>query len=169
MRNHQRLRLLIVEDEDATREALRCVAREMGLEPITHTRASSARDVFQGADMAIFDWHLPDMDTEVLLDLWFRSKDGPVAVLYSEMPDTTHARLLTRCTTWNVFPQPPSYDTLQDVARVLLKRYKNSVQVQQRLNELESRVRTLTWALVGTIVGFFLSTATVLVLVLRSI
>ena len=161
------LTVLIVEDHDDTRSHLREIAKLTGLAVITQTRVESAINVLAEADMMIVNWHLPDADTEELLDFWFRTKTGPVAVLYTEMPDPTHARLLARCTTWNVIPQPANWETLENVISALLQRYSTFVRVGTRLDELTCRVKLLTWGLAGTMAVLLISIVTTFIALLR--
>ncbi len=164
----KQLKVLIVEDQSDTRKALRSAAREVGLIPITHTGGESSYDAFHRADMLIMSWHLPEIDPNALLTNWLNGHRGPVGVLYSEMPDTTQAWLLSHRLVWNVCPQPPSYEALRNTMRNLLDRYRTSVLVFEDVFDLKTQVRRL-WRTVSalSIVLLIVTAAGVLFLLLK--
>ena len=146
------VKLLIIEDQDETRKTLRNLAYELGLEIECHTRIGDAITSMSGYDIMVMDWHLPNGDPETLLDEWANRNKGPVAIIYSEMSDIVKIRLLSKLITWNLIAQPVRQEELEEVMRILLRRYIDYVMLSANMKYVSQRIRWLMWGLGFTLV-----------------
>lgn len=147
--------LLCIED-DNTRADVADTAHDLGIGTVPCATVQDAMQYTAQADMMLVDWNTDDYAPDPLLDLWKRTRGGPVAILYAEMPNDVHVRLLSERTTWNVLPYPDDPLTLKAALLTMLIRYVGHVQVSEKLTNLERKVNILHRWVIGMAIALSL-------------
>ena len=139
------IRVLLCIQDDNVRSRLREIVQDMGLEVVSESTTESSLGCVGRADTLLMDWNIGDLAPDVLLDLWRKIKDGPVAILYHDMPDEVHTRLLSERQIWNVMPYPADMRLLKGAVQTLLVRYVQHVQRDEQLAGLKLEIKRLRW------------------------
>lgn len=126
-------RVLVVEDDPATREVLGEALQLLGYDVLEASSVRTGREM-RGFDLALLDLHLPDGDGLAVLKHWRESGvDAPVLVLTSDRAAEAIDRALVSLDAWDYLPKPFELDVLERVLADSLQRSRERRSIERRL------------------------------------
>lgn len=126
-------RVLVVEDDLATREVLVEALRQLGYEVLeaASVKDAGARSEF---DIALLDLHLPDGSGLGILKTWReRGLDAPVLIITADRAAEMIDRALVSLDAWDYLPKPFDLDALEVTIRDALARAGERRSIERRL------------------------------------
>jgi DNA-binding response OmpR family regulator len=126
-------RVLIVEDDRDTRDALGFALRDVGYEV---SFASSAREatVARGFDIALLDLNLPGGNGLGVLSTWRTAGvDAPVLVITADRAPESVEKALIGLDAWDFIRKPFDLDEVERAIKESLARYRERRRIERRL------------------------------------
>lgn len=126
-------RVLVVEDDIATREVLVEALRQLGYavqEASSVVHAGAATEF----DLALLDLHLPDGSGLNALKAWReRGIDAPVLIITADRAAEMIDRALVSLDAWDYLPKPFDLDALESTVQEALTRAGERRSIEKRL------------------------------------
>jgi two-component system response regulator BasR len=127
------IRVLVVEDDAATREVLREALQLLKYDVLEAASARVARDA-RGFEIALLDLHLPDGDGLTVLKHWRESGvDAPVLILTAERAAEAIDRALVSLDAWDYLAKPFELEALERLLADTLRRSRERGSIERRL------------------------------------
>lgn len=126
-------RVLVVEDDLATREVLVEALKHLGYEvrEASSVNEASARTDF---DIALLDLHLPDGSGLGALKCWReRGLDAPVLIITADRAAEMIDRALVSLDAWDYLSKPFDLDALEGMVEEALARARERRSIEKRL------------------------------------
>ena len=126
-------RVLVVEDDVATRAAMVEALEQLGYEVL---QAGSVADAGSRSDfdIALLDLHLPDGSGLGALKAWReRGLDAPVLIITADRAAEAIDRALVSLDAWDYLPKPFALDTLEKAIEDSLARVRERRSIEKRL------------------------------------
>jgi DNA-binding response OmpR family regulator len=126
-------RVLVVEDDPATREVLLEALRLLGYEVFEAPSVKDAKEA-RGFEVALLDLHLPDGDGFTVLKHWRESGiDSPVLILTATRAAEAIDRALIALDAWDYFTKPFELAALEKALDDTLRRARERKNIEGRL------------------------------------
>jgi DNA-binding response OmpR family regulator len=126
-------RVLVVEDDLATREVLAEALRQLGYDVREASSAKHAGEV-SDFDIALLDLHLPDGSGLASLKAWReRGIDAPVLIITADRAAEVIDRALVSLDAWDYLPKPFDLDALEATVHDALSRAGERRSIEKRL------------------------------------
>ena len=126
-------RVLVVEDDIATREVLVDALKHLGYDVLEASSVADAARVKE-FDIALLDLHLPDGSGLVVLKGWReRGVDAPVLVITADRAAEVIDRALVSLDAWDYLPKPFDLDALEATVSDALARAGERRSIEKRL------------------------------------
>ena len=126
-------RVLVVEDDLATREVLAEALKQLGYDVL---EAASVQDAGARSDfdLALLDLHLPDGSGLGALKAWReRGLDAPVLIITADRAAEMIDRALVSLDAWDYLPKPFDLDALEATVAEALNRAGERRSIEKRL------------------------------------
>lgn len=131
------LSILIVEEDPNPRTLLRSVLQAASYRVLEAATVNAGLSQIDDADIAILDWDM-DGQSELFLDQWVESNQGPIAVI-SNGPGQDVIQSLYVKGAWHVLNRAILVDTFM----VIVRQYANYLTMQRAVAELRIEVKKL--------------------------
>jgi DNA-binding response OmpR family regulator len=126
-------RVLIVEDDPATREVLVEALHLLGYDVLQAPSVRTATEA-RGFDIALLDLHLPDGDGLTVLKHWRDGGiDAPVLVLTADRAAEAIDRALVSLDAWDYLSKPFELEALERTLADVLQRSRERRNIERRL------------------------------------
>lgn len=134
-----RVRVLVVEDHDATRELWCAVLSGAGHLVRAASSVREALPLIQDSDILLLDWLLGEQTAEPVLATWEENHSGKPCAVISGRLSEQEIRNLYAAGVFNVLLKPTSIEVLTSIVR----HYSNDVVTMKEVRRLKEEVRAL--------------------------
>ncbi len=127
-----RARVLVVEDDPNTREALVVSLKQLGYDTLEADGVKKA-SAQRGFDLALLDIHLPDGNGLDALKAWREAGiDAAVVMLTSDRQADSIGRAFLSLDAWDYLPKPFGLDVLEHVVEDSLRRLTERRNIERK-------------------------------------